>query len=169
LQPTRLGLQGGLFHIQSLLFITASHIKMPIKRLSRIHQKSKKQLQGFRQFCNISLTFRYKQNMRTLNMPKASRILLSLQCVCLALLVTGCASEPAQPAAEKIVSGDQMLRDSQGIAQLGSRWQEGKQMVEQGQSLQRQGQAKIDEGRTLMEEGQKIMRESEENYKNIKH
>lgn len=101
-------------------------------------------------------------------MPKSSRILIKLHCACLALLVTGCASEPTQPAAEKIVSGEQMLRDSQGIAQLGSRWQEGKQMMEKGQTLQRQGQTQIDEGRRLIEEGQKIMRESEESYKNIK-
>ncbi|WP_446808735.1 hypothetical protein ACH50O_15860 [Methylomonas sp. 2BW1-5-20] len=89
----------------------------------------------------------------------------------LALMMAGCASEPAaptKPAAEKILSGEQMLRDSQGIAQLGSRWQEGKQMVERGQTMQREGQIKIDEGRNLVEEGQKIMRESEEGYKNIK-
>lgn len=101
-------------------------------------------------------------------MRKASRILFNVFGVCLALLLGGCAGEPAQPTTEKVFSGEQMLRDSQGIAQLGSRWQEGKQMVEQGQSLQRQGQAKIDEGRALVEEGQKIMRESEEGYKNIK-
>lgn len=87
----------------------------------------------------------------------------------LAVILAGCASEPApKPAADKILSGEQMLRDSQGIAQLGSRWQEGKQMVERGQTMQREGQAKIDEGRNLVEEGQKIMRESEEGYKNIK-
>ena len=86
-----------------------------------------------------------------------------------ALLVGGCASDPAPKApAEKILSGEQMLRDSQGIAQLGSRWQEGKQMVERGQAMQREGQIKIDEGRNLIEEGQKIMRESEEGYKNLK-
>lgn len=101
-------------------------------------------------------------------MRKSSRILLKSHSVCLTLLITGCASEPAQPPAEKIFSGEQMLRDSQGIAQLGSRWQEGKQMMERGQGLQRQGQAKIDEGRALIEEGQKIMRESEEGYKNLK-
>ncbi|WP_026603110.1 hypothetical protein [Methylomonas sp. 11b] len=86
------------------------------------------------------------------------------------LLVAGCASEPVAPTkqADKILSGEQMLRDSQGIAQLGSRWQEGKQMVERGQVMQREGQIKIDEGRNLVEEGQKIMRESEEGYKNIK-
>jgi hypothetical protein len=85
-------------------------------------------------------------------------------------MVAGCASEPVAPTkpADKILSGEQMLRDSQGIAQLGSRWQEGKQMVERGQVMQRDGQAKIDEGRNLVEEGQKIMRESEEGYKNIK-
>ena len=101
-------------------------------------------------------------------MRKASRILFNFHSIYLALLISGCASEPAQPKSEKIFSGEQMLRDSQGIAQLGSRWQEGKQMVENGQNMQRQGQAKIDEGRSLAVEGQKIMRESEEGYKNIK-
>lgn len=101
-------------------------------------------------------------------MRKTSRFILSVQSACLAALVAGCASEPATTPAEKIVSGDQMLRDSQGIAQLGSRWQEGKQMVERGQTMQREGQAKIDQGRSLVEEGQKIMRESEEGYKTIK-
>ena len=102
-------------------------------------------------------------------MHNANRLLLNFQCVCLALLLAGCSSDPVKPVApEKILSGEQMLRDSQGMAQLGSRWQEGKQMVEQGQNLQRQGQAKIEEGRSLVEEGQKIMRESEESYKTIK-
>ncbi|TPQ29334.1 hypothetical protein PL263_11695 [Methylomonas sp. EFPC3] len=96
-------------------------------------------------------------------------LLVSLIMPVSALLLGGCASEPAPKAsAEKILSGEQMLRDSQGIAQLGSRWQEGKQMVERGQAMQREGQIKIDEGRNLIEEGQKIMRESEEGYKNLK-
>lgn len=94
--------------------------------------------------------------------------LFTFALVCLTL--TACSSEPTPPpsASDKVFSGEQMLRDSQGIAQLGSRWQEGKQMVEKGQTLQRQGQAKIDEGRSLVEEGQKIMRESEEGYKSLK-
>lgn len=86
-----------------------------------------------------------------------------------ALLLTGCASEPTPPPAPtKVLSGDQMLRDSQGIAQLGSRWQDGKQMVERGQTLQREGQSKIDQGKSLVDEGQKIMRETEEGYKSLK-
>jgi len=102
-------------------------------------------------------------------MHDSSASKLIVTSLCLTALLGGCASEPpATPAAEKILSGDQMLRDSQGIAQLGTRWQEGKQMVERGQALQRDGQAKIDEGRSLIQEGQKIMRESEESYKNIK-
>lgn len=89
--------------------------------------------------------------------------------ICLILLITGCATQPpAPPAQPKIVSGEQMFRDSQGIAQLGSRWQEGKQMVDKGQALQRQGQSEIDQGQSLIDEGQKIMRESEEGYKNLK-
>lgn len=99
------------------------------------------------------------------------KVRLNPAVVVLSLVLVGCASEPAappKPAAEKILSGEQMLRDSQGIAQLGSRWQEGKQMVERGQIMQREGQIKIDEGRSLVEEGQKVMRESEEGYKNIK-
>ncbi|WKJ91122.1 hypothetical protein QZJ86_03070 [Methylomonas montana] len=99
------------------------------------------------------------------------KIKLNTPVLLVTLMAAGCASEPAapvKPAADKILSGEQMLRDSQGIAQLGSRWQEGKQMMERGQTMQRDGQAKIDEGRNLVEEGQKIMRESEEGYKNIK-
>lgn len=38
---------------------------------------------------------------------------------CLALLLGGCASDPA-PA--PILSGEQMLSESQGIANLGDRW-----------------------------------------------
>ncbi len=102
-----------------------------------------------------------------------SRLASTTTLISLVWLLTGCASEPVTPppapVAEKIVSGDQMLRDSQGFAQLGSRWQEGKQMLERGQAMQRDGQLKIEEGQALMDEGQKIMRESEEGYKTLKH
>ena len=103
-------------------------------------------------------------------MRKQNRFISIISSIFFTLLFSACSSQPPVQPVEpaKIVSGDVMLRDSQGIAQLGSRWQEGKQKVDKGQSLQRQGQAEIDQGQTLIDEGQKIMRESEEGYKNIK-
>jgi hypothetical protein len=119
---------------------------------------------GVLQYLKFGLT----NNFEGISMWNARR-LINLPIVSLALVVSGCASEPTvTKTEEKILSGDQMLRDSQGIAQLGTRWQEGKQMVDRGQEMQREGQAKIDQGRTMIEEGQKIMRESEEGYKTIK-
>ncbi len=101
-------------------------------------------------------------------MNNAKALSVSLMAVCLAA-ISGCASEPAvQSESAKVFSGDQMLRESQGMAQLGSRWQQGKQKVDQGQELVRQGQLKIEEGQALIDEGQKIMQESEEAYKAIK-
>lgn len=103
-------------------------------------------------------------------MRKQNRFISILSSIFFAQLLSACSSQPPVQPVEpaKIVSGDVMLRDSQGIAQLGSRWQEGKQKVDKGQALQRQGQAEIDQGQILIDEGQKIMRESEEGYKNIK-
>ena len=103
-------------------------------------------------------------------MRKQNRFISILSSIFFAQLFCACSSQPPVQPVEpaKIVSGDVMLRDSQGIAQLGSRWQEGKQKVDKGQALQRQGQAEIDQGQILIDEGQKIMRESEEGYKNIK-
>jgi hypothetical protein len=85
----------------------------------------------------------------------------------LILLMSGCASAPA-PVSQPLLSGEEMLRESQGIATLGSRWKSGKQLTDRGNILVREGQNKIDEGRHMIEEGEKIMRESEENYKSIK-
>jgi len=93
----------------------------------------------------------------------------NLTIVCLTLLLGGCASEPAsEPVAEPIISGDKMLSESQNIANLGSRWKKGKQMIERGNNLVREGRNKIDEGNRMIEEGEKVQRESEESYKNIK-
>ncbi|MCX7102431.1 MAG: hypothetical protein NTX38_13360 [Methylobacter sp.] len=83
------------------------------------------------------------------------------------LLLNGCASDPV-PVTAPILSGEQMLNESQGIANLGDRWKKGKQMVERGNILVREGQNKIDEGNRMIEEGEKIKSESEEGYKNIK-
>ncbi|GAB6140982.1 hypothetical protein JCM14076_17110 [Methylosoma difficile] len=90
----------------------------------------------------------------------------------LSLLVSACASEapaPMQPTAAKIISDEQMLRDSQGLAHLSNRWKNGKMMTERGNNLVREGQMKVEEGNRMIEEGGKIMRESEESYKNLKN
>ncbi|MDO9161384.1 MAG: hypothetical protein Q8N35_02660 [Methylococcaceae bacterium] len=87
----------------------------------------------------------------------------------LTLLLTACASDqPAPPEPEPIISGELMLRESQGIASLGDNWKKGKQLTERGNVLVREGQAKITEGNRLIDEGNRIMRESEETYKGIK-
>ena len=99
-------------------------------------------------------------------------IRLNLTIAFLALLLGGCASEPLPapaPAPEPIISGEQMLRESQGIASLSDRWKKGKQLVDRGNVLVHEGQNKIDEGNRMIEEGEKIKRESEESYKNIKY
>lgn len=89
--------------------------------------------------------------------------------ISLPVLILGCASEPAPaPKVEPIISGDTMIRESQGIASLGERWQKGKQMVERGTAMVDEGEAKIAEGNRMIAEGNKIIRESEENYKSIK-
>jgi hypothetical protein len=93
---------------------------------------------------------------------------LNLVTVCLALQLGGCASDPVLTQ-EPIVSGEQMLRESQGIASLGDRWKKGKQLVEKGDALVREGKSKIDEGNRMIEEGERIKLESEESYKNIKN
>jgi hypothetical protein len=93
---------------------------------------------------------------------------LNLVTVCLALQLGGCASDPVLTQ-EPIVSGEQMLRESQGIANLGDRWKKGKLLVEKGDALVREGKNKIDEGNRMIEEGERIKLESEESYKNIKN
>lgn len=89
------------------------------------------------------------------------------------LVLLGCAAEPVvvapEPAPEPILSGEQMLRESQGIASLGDRWKKGKQLIDQGNVLVSEGRNKIAEGNRLIVEGERIQRESEESYKNIKH
>jgi hypothetical protein len=91
----------------------------------------------------------------------------TLTIVCATLLLGGCASDPV-PVANPILSGEQMLSESQGIANLGDRWKKGKQLVERGNLLVREGQNKIEEGNRMIVEGEKIKSESEEGYKNIK-
>ena len=91
----------------------------------------------------------------------------SLTIACLTLLLGGCASDPA-PVPVTILSGEQMLSESQGIANMGDRWKKGKQLVDRGNTLVREGRNKVDEGNRMIEEGEKEQRESEESYNNIK-
>ena len=93
---------------------------------------------------------------------------LNLVTVCLTLQLGGCASDPVLTQ-DPIVSGEQMLRESQGIASLGDRWKKGKLLVEKGDALVREGKSKIDEGNRMIEEGERIKLESEESYKSIKN
>lgn len=87
----------------------------------------------------------------------------------LPFLLSACASDRPQVAPPaQALSGEQMLRESQGIAHLSERWKTGKQMADRGNNLIREGQLKIDEGNRMVDEGTKIMHESEESYKNIK-
>jgi len=85
----------------------------------------------------------------------------------LTLLLGGCASDPT-PVPVTILSGEQMLSESQGIANMGDRWKKGKQLVDRGNALVREGRNKVDEGNRMIGEGEKEQRESEESYNNIK-
>lgn len=88
---------------------------------------------------------------------------------CTSSMLAGCASEPAPVAKpEPIISGDIMLRESEGMAKLSNRWQTGKGMVDKGNALVEEGEAKIAEGHRLIEEGNKVIRESEQQYKGLK-
>ena len=92
----------------------------------------------------------------------------NLTIACLALLLGGCASDSA-PKAAPMLSGEKMLSESQDIANLGDRWNKGKQLTDRGNILIRDGRNKIDEGNRMIEEGEKVQRESEEGYKNFKN
>lgn len=93
----------------------------------------------------------------------------SLTITCLTLLLGGCASDPTPVSVPvTILSGEQMLTESQGIANMGDRWKKGKELVDSGNTLVREGRNKIDEGNRMIGEGEKEQRESEESYNNIK-
>jgi hypothetical protein len=83
--------------------------------------------------------------------------------------LAACASDKTPPPAlPKPLSGEQILRESQGMAQLGQRYMEGEALVRKGDEMVRQGQAKITEGERLIEQGRNIMKESEQGYGELK-
>lgn len=95
-----------------------------------------------------------------------SRIAFALVPLC---LLSGCSTPPKPaPAAPQVQSGEQMLRESQGIAQMGQRWMDGKKKVEEGEELVRKGQATIDSGQRLIDEGRRIMKDSEAGYQGLR-
>ena len=87
-------------------------------------------------------------------------ILPNLTAAGLALILSGCASDPAPIDQAPILSGEQMLSESQRLASLGDRWKKGKELVNRGTALVREGQNKIDESIRMIEEGQQIQNES---------
>ena len=89
-------------------------------------------------------------------------ILPNLTAAGLALILSGCASAPAPaPVVQApVLSGEQMLSESQRLASLGDRWKKGKDLVDRGNALIREGQNKIDESNQMIQEGQQIQNES---------
>jgi hypothetical protein len=129
----------------------------------------KNSLQLVRRFVTLTPLLINHHTKEPIVMQKFFLVQRSLFLIYLPLLVIGCASEPAPaPKPEPIVSGETMLRESQGIASLGERWKSGKQMVDRGNAMVSEGEAKITEGNRLIAEGNKIIRESEDNYKGTK-
>ncbi|NJD06747.1 MAG: hypothetical protein FIA97_09665 [Methylococcaceae bacterium] len=84
------------------------------------------------------------------------------------LVVLAACSTPPKPAPAPAQSGDQMLRESEGIARMGQRWLDGKKKVEEGEEMIRKGQATIDSGQRLVGEGRRIMQESEAGYQGLR-
>lgn len=102
-------------------------------------------------------------------MKKIFRTPLYVTFLIVPLFIVGCVSDPLPVAKpEPIISGETMLRESQGIASLGVRWKTGKDLIDKGNAMVSEGEAKIQEGNRLIAEGNKITRESEESYKGIK-
>lgn len=87
------------------------------------------------------------------------------------VLLQGCAAEKPlpQPPSAKPLSGEQILRESQGMAALGQRYKSGEAMTEEGERLVEEGNQKVQEGRRMMAEGRKVMQEAERGYGEIKH
>jgi hypothetical protein len=86
------------------------------------------------------------------------------------IAIAGCASDPIPPTpqAPKPFSGEQILRESQGMAALGQRFKDGEAMVTNGEKQVEQGNQLVAEGRRMISEGRRIMQEAEKGYGDIK-
>jgi len=97
-------------------------------------------------------------------MKNHTHIRPTLTIASLALILSGCASEPVPaPVAVQapVLSGEQMINESRRLASLGDRWKKGKELVDRGTTLVRDGKNKIDESNRMIQEGQQIQNESE--------
>ena len=101
-------------------------------------------------------------------MKNLTIILPGLTTVGLTLILSGCASDPVPVVAQApVLSGEQMISESQRLASLGNRWKKGKDLVDRGINLARDGKNKIDESNRMIQDGQKIQNESESSVKTI--
>lgn len=84
--------------------------------------------------------------------------------------LSACAAEPPAPPkiAPRPLSGEQILRESQGMAQLGQRHNEGESLIKSGEDMIAQGNQMVAEGQRKISEGKKIVQESEQGYGAIK-
>ena len=96
-----------------------------------------------------------------INIMKLSRILILMWFI----VLYGCASEPPNvKPAPRPLSGEQIIRESQGMAQLGQRHNEGERLIKSGEDLVNQGNQLIAEGQRKISEGKRIIQESEQGY-----
>jgi len=84
-------------------------------------------------------------------------------------LLTACATDEALPTPKPTpLSGEQILRESQGMAQLGERYKQGEALMHEGQNQVEQGKTMMTEGQRMIAEGKRIMHEAEQGYGEIK-
>jgi hypothetical protein len=84
-------------------------------------------------------------------------------------LLSACASDEPLPSPKPTpLSGEQILRESQGMAQLGERYKQGESLMHEGESQVDQGKKLMAEGQRMIADGKRIMREAEQGYGEIK-
>ena len=80
-------------------------------------------------------------------------------------VLSGCGAEtPIVKPTPKPLSGEQIIRESQGMAQLGQRHNEGESLIKSGEDMIAQGNQMVAEGQRKISEGKRIIQESEQGY-----
>ncbi len=79
---------------------------------------------------------------------------------------------PVLAACGTVDFGDRLQSEGAAISSLGSRWDNGKELVDRGQALVRKGRKKIAEGEDMVEDGEDLIergedlqQSAEQNYK----